>query len=255
MGHEMMRFSFKTLLLVVLIAALLTGGVVMPETSRVRVLKHINQFEGAKIELTESRFSEKDPRRWFFGEDSGRYIKKIEFPVRHRRKPNQNEFAGFDDAAGSLAVEKIICDWRGLTHLESLKLQTKFPTTKKTFQGLSRLKALRFVWIEKAEIDAAAVQAISKLENLEVLYLRNCRFSTEDFSALAKLTHLAAVNVFRYPSLPSQVTDQALESLRAAVPTAYVRLRYAPAFQKQKRKEFFEEMKRKQQAAETTPDR
>ena len=251
----MIRFSFKTLLLVVLIAALLTGGIVMPETSRVRVLKRAQNFEGAKIELTESRFSEKDPRRWFFGKDAGRYIRKLGFPVRHQRKPDQKEFAGFDDRTGSLAVEKIICDWRGLTHLESLTLRTKFPTTKKTVQGLGRLKALRFAWIEEAEIDDAAVRAMSQLENLEVLYLHNCRFSTDDFSAFDKLTHLAVVNISRDPDLSAQVSDNALESLRAAAATAYLRIRYASAFHAQKRKELFEQMKQEKQAADAESSR
>ena len=243
----MIRFSFKTLLLMVLIVALLTGGIVMPETSRDRVLKRAQQFEGAKIELTESRFSEKDPRRWFFGNDAGRYIRKLSFPVRYQRKPDQKEFAGFDDRAGSLAVEKILCDWRGLTHLESLTLRSKFTTTEKTVQGLGELKALRFVWIEEVDIDDAAVRAMSQLENLEVLYLYNCRFSTDDFSVFDKLTHLAVVDISRDPDLSAQVSDNALKSLRAAASTAYVKITYARAFRTQKRKELFKQMKQEKQ--------
>lgn len=245
-----MRFSFKTLLLVVLIAALLTGGVVLPESSRVRVTKRVNQFEGAKIELTESKFSEKDPRRWFFGEDSGRYIQKLEFPIRYKRKPDQTKFAGFDETTGAQAIEKIICDWRGLTYLESLTLRTKFPTTKKAIEGLGRLKSLRFVWIEEAEIDTAGVMAISKLKNLEVLYLYNCSFSTEDFSALANLKHLVSVEVSRDPSLAAQVSDQALRSLRASASTAYVKLIYATAYHQQKLKEYREKIEQERQASD-----
>ncbi len=251
----MIRFSFKTLLLMVLIVALLTGGIVMPETSRDRVLKRAQQFEGAKIELTESQFSEKDPRRWFFGKDAGRYIRKLNFPVRYRRKPGQKEFAGFDDRTGSLAVEKILCDWRGLTHLEILTLRTKFLTTKKTVQGLGRLKALRFVWIEEADIDDAAVRAMSQLENLEVLHLYNCRFLTDDFSTFHKLTHLAVVDISKDPDLSAQVSDNALESLRAAATTAYVRISYARAFRTKKRKELYKQMNEEKQAADAESSR
>lgn len=242
-----MRFSFKTLLLFVLVAALLTGSFVMPETSRVRVLNRINDFEDARVELAESRLSEKDPRRWFFGEDSGRSVQKIIFPLHYKPKQGDGKNAG---TAGSLAVEKIICDWRGLTHLESLTMRTKFPISRKTMRGLGQLKALRFVSIGSAEIDDEAVRALSKLKNLEVLYLYECRFSTEDFSSFSELKHLTAVNIQRDPSQDSQISDQALASLRSAATTAWVRLTFARDYFRQRQAEFRERRKQEWQAAE-----
>ena len=239
MGKSMMRFSFKALLVAVTIAALLTGGVVLPETSRVRVIKRVENFEGATIELTDSRLSEKDPRRWFFGEDSGRFVQKLTFPVVYKNKPVTGENA----EAGSMAIEKIICDWRGLTHLESLTMRTKFPISGKTMRGLAQLKALRFVWVRNAEIDDDAVRALSKLKNLEVLYLTDCRFTTEDFSSFERLKHLATINVGRDPNLESQISDQALASLRAAAKTAWVRLTFSSDYVRQRLEEFRERRK------------
>ena len=230
-----MRFSFKFLFFVVFVAALLTAGLVMPETKREQVVKRVNEFENAKLELTESNLHKNDPRRFFFGENAGRRIRKIAFPYRFRRSPDKPEFAGFNDEEGSAKIESIISDWRALTHLESLDLRTLHPVTSTTVEQLGRLKALRFAAISNADITQAGAAAIGKMENLEVLWLDGCKFSAEDFSSLANLEHLAVILIILgEDDDESPPSDQCISSMRAAADNAYIQVKYSYSYARKK---------------------
>lgn len=227
-----MRFSFKFLLFVVLVAALLIASFVMPETKRETTAKRVLKFEKAKIEYTASSLHQKDPRRLFFGDNAGRRIRKIELPYRYKRKLDQPEFAGFNDEDGSAAIQSILADWRALTHLESLVLPTMHPITSKTIEHLGKLKALRFVHIKNAAITSAGADALGGMENLEALWLDGCQFSADDFSSLSKLEHLGSVRIAIYEKDESPPTAEALVSMRSAASSAYVQIKYGYQYRK-----------------------
>ena len=242
-----MRFSFKFVMFVVSVLAVLLAGFVLPETNRERVANGVSQFDNGRVWYVGADASERDPRRIFFGDQAGKSIRKIQLLLSYPVKEGQEESAVVDDEQAAAAIERIVGDWRALTHLESLTLRSKNPITEQAVVSIGRLNAVRFLSMDNAKITPAGVAALGQLENLEVLWLHNCKYSTQDFSELSRLKFLAEVKILNDENQPAALTDDGLKSFRQAVAHGYVKLEYDSQISKQKMVEFIAKRQKKRE--------
>ena len=225
---------------------MLVAGLFLPETQREYTLSSVENFQSSTVELDYQDVGWFDLRRWFFDERAGASIRVIQLPLRDGKFYQANVFAGLDDAQANDAFTKILSRPQALQNLQRLELTTRHLISDENVRQLGNLQSLRFLWLSNAEITTAGVESLSRLTELEVVFLDSCRFKTDDFSKLAKLPNLAWVRIQQVdPAEEHAISDAGIASFREAAKHAYVQKKFDGPYV---RKKIMEQYQKKQKS-------
>lgn len=234
----MMKISLRNALLAIALIALVVGVSVRPENRRDATIAAINKFDGSSFELTKTEISRYDLRKWFYGDRAGQKITALNLHGRSRRSGKPSESAVITDSQATRTIEQIFACPDAFHGLESLI--TRYPFSEAALVRLGKIQSIRFLDISSAEITQPVVEALSQLENLEVLRLKSCHFKTDEFDAIAKLPNLVLVVIQQAnPDETGRISEPGMQSLRLAVKGGFVQRRYEYDYIRERRKQYF----------------
>lgn len=223
-----MRISLRSLLLLLVIIALPLAGIYNRYNGKRRLATFLATVEEASpTELTTigdrpighvrwsyqldgwydyvKRSPEYHGPEWIrrlFGDDALAYIKRASVSL--------------DSKTHSATMSKLLGNGDSLRGLEELQIHVK-DDIGFDCRCLSGLNDVRLLQLSGISLEEADFRSISKMEDLEILFVSGCQFKSESVGPLAESKHLAWVQVSHSIGVSEEV-----QQIRKHLPAAYI---------------------------------
>lgn len=218
-----MRFSIKFILFVMLVFAILLSGFTSEIMSRQRAKALVEDFGGEfwdenmtipgrmwNIDPRNEKVPRQKESKWLQAIVGEGYTNKVRAIKIQLKQPDVSR------------IRSLLSQHAGLKGLDILEIRgpATQPLTSKNLKPIHGLSDLRFLSLCNAKLDRSFFESLSKIEDLEYVWLAKCDYDVEDLLPLAANPNLAWVKLGR-----DDFDQESLDTVRREIPNAYLTLR------------------------------